>query len=110
MIREELTELEKQMLPGIKWLIDAHPRSRGQGRTTVLAHAFIQKAIDNEGHLVKVIDHSIFLGYPLHLAVTVMRDACMVLMLGEYRDYNIQYLRADNCIVYQGKKSNASFV
>lgn len=50
----KLTKEQLQHLKSLNWLIDG---PRATGRTTVLAHAFIAKAIRHPGEYVRVFDH-----------------------------------------------------
>lgn len=49
-----LTKLQVKYLPAISWLVK--DGNRGQGRTFLLAVAFIQEAIETGG-IVRVFDH-----------------------------------------------------
>ena len=50
-----LTKIQSQFLAGIEWLIDDDAIS--QGRSTVLAIAFILKAINHPQQRIRVFDH-----------------------------------------------------
>jgi len=50
----QLTELQKNHLPTVDWLIDD---ARAQGKSTLMAVAFIRKALKNPGRMIYVFDH-----------------------------------------------------
>lgn len=52
----ELNEMQKRAAAGIEWLLD--PCAVGQGRTTVLALAYITRAIRNPNQIIRVFDIS----------------------------------------------------
>jgi hypothetical protein len=51
-----LTETQESHLESLKWLI-SDDRHRAEGRTFLLAMAFISKALDHPGRRVYVFDH-----------------------------------------------------
>jgi len=55
----KLTQDQQQKLDTLKWLISDHHNDRETGRTTLLAMAFIEKAITNPGLWVRLFDHHI---------------------------------------------------
>lgn len=52
-----LTKIQEDFLPAIEWLIDDSINSRASGRTTLMAYAFLNKAIREKGRWIKVFDH-----------------------------------------------------
>lgn len=52
----ELTEVQKMALPILEWLFDPRIKVGGVGRTTLMAHYFIQRAIKT-GEPVRPFDH-----------------------------------------------------
>lgn len=51
----KLSKLQQEYYPAIKWLINDGPRA--SGRTTLLAVAFLEKAVETPGRKILVFDH-----------------------------------------------------
>lgn len=58
-----LSEEQIKHLRSIEWLIS--DTNRQEGRTTVLAIAFLNKSRKNLGQNIKVFDHDKYSGYPI---------------------------------------------
>lgn len=53
----KLTDNQAEQFKVLQWLISDDEKDRITGRTTLLAMAFMQKALDNRGTWVTVFDH-----------------------------------------------------
>lgn len=54
-MKVKLTDEQVKHLDTVRWLVsDGY---RGEGRTTVLAVAYLEKAMSNEGKPIAVVDH-----------------------------------------------------
>lgn len=51
----KLTSTQVRYLPGVLWLTD--PNNRGEGKTTLLAYAFLMNAVQCIGQPIEVWDH-----------------------------------------------------
>lgn len=53
-----LTPVQQLALPTIKWLINHDKTCIGTGRTTLVAYAIIETALDNPKQQIEIWDHS----------------------------------------------------
>lgn len=51
----KLTSVQTKYLPGVLWLTD--PGNRGEGRSSLLAYAFLMNAIQSLGKNIEIWDH-----------------------------------------------------
>ena len=69
----ELTELQKEYLPAIEWLVDDTQRYALEGRTFILAYVYIKMALEKQGKWIKINDHWPFLQGRDHLMQMIHR-------------------------------------
>lgn len=53
-----LTKDQQNKVDVLTWLLSQHPDDLATGRTTLLAMAFLQTALDNPGQWIEVFDHT----------------------------------------------------
>ncbi len=85
-----LTPIEQMALPTIKWLLNHDGTARGTGRTTVIAYALIETAIENPGKDIEIWDH-----YGTYDGKRIMYDRIhTVWEYINYPEYELEYNRA----------------
>jgi hypothetical protein len=84
----ELTLLQQLALPSIKWLLDS--RAIGSGRTTLMAHAFVQLAIERPNTSIQIFDH--FPNIDYKNLITEIYTIC------REKDIKIQYVASNRTI------------
>jgi hypothetical protein len=99
----KLTSTQANFLPAILWLTD--PTHMAEGKSTVLAYAFISHAINNLGRSIQIWDH--IPGYP-QLKIFVDRIRVVHHDLGLDKQYSLQYSIADGTIMMDRIKDNGS--
>lgn len=101
----KLTAIQTFALPIVKWLLGGQ---LGAGRTTVMAHAFVQLAIERQGEPIHLFDHGQAQGNDHFRGSQIMARACQKITKEYYAQYNWQFKQSDMTLTCVGKLTSVA--